>query len=302
MLRGGGKGDGARDKNEFPTLDEAAGALVGSTAGEMGPGMGSRLGSMGVGLHSNEKEEEEEEEEQRDPGLGREEGRGAVAAWGMKKGAGEGMWQGSDYVMLRHARVGTSVELVSQDEHFSFLFSCRAGGEVRAFLGASGVAFTSGFCAELQTAKDRTRRVEGQHGVWKFQVHGDDDELIRVTHKNGVGCGELILTSRGFVFVPEGATQAIVVEDAKVRRSRLPRPAPSFVLPSPPSWFLPHFRPFLSSLLSQPHIFHHTLHIVLFGPRTNPRPEAVIPKPNKTTPLSPPLEQSAKASMPNSIH
>jgi len=279
MLRGGGKGDDARDKNEFPTLDEAAGALAGNTAGKLGPGVGSRLGSMGVGLHSNgEEEEENENEEERNPGQGREEGRGAVAAWGMKKGAGEGMWQGSDYVMLRHARVGTSVELVSQDEHFSFLFSCRAGGEVRAFLGASGVAFTSGFCAEVQTAKDRTRRVEGQHGVWKFQVHGDDDELIRVTHKNGVGCGELILTSRGFVFVPEGATQAIVVEDAKVRRPRLPRTAPSFVLPSPPSWFLPHFRPSLSSLLSQPHIFHHTLHIVLFGPRTNPGHEAVIPK------------------------
>lgn len=224
LLRGGGG-----LKEEFPTLGEAAARRSESCSGEveeeekcLRPRGTEEGGEEGVERGSGR--ERDQHGCTRDPGSGGAEQAGdedemdvggAYYAWEMKKGAGDGMWMGSDYVMLRHKNIGTSIELLASEEHFSFLFSCRRGGEVRAYLGASGTAFTSGFCASIQTAKDSGRRVEGNHGVWSFH-RAEGDAQIALWHRRGTGCGQLVLTARGFVFFPEADPQVIVVEDAKV--------------------------------------------------------------------------------------
>ena len=222
-MRGGG------EIEDFPTLDQAIGISDERTASihgqsyddvssegaalDDGHDLSGRGDQNGAGSQSSRQSQTEA-----DGGDDYLNGvRTAEDVWEMRMGPGEGMWEGSDYLTLRHNKIGSTVELRSQEEHFSFLFSCRRGGEVRAYLGASGVAFTSGFCAASSTLRDSARPVRGRSGSWMFS-HDEKAGHIVVRHSSGPGNGEIVLTSAGFVFFPRGVDgQAVVVEDAKVR-------------------------------------------------------------------------------------
>jgi hypothetical protein len=224
---------------DFPPLDAA---LMSEEAGEdVGPER-----SDGPERSASESDVEGSGEAGGDEGLSEHGGDAEVEdVWRFAEGEGEGLWAGRRYAVLRHARLGTAVELCTESDDFAFSFLTGDDSEIRAFLpDTAELAFVGrlGAPAAVDAARSAPEplRAPGAPtcaavgatplrsiGAWWLEARGDGrGAAVALRHARRPGLA-LVLLPDGFLLYDDsgaggngskGAPRALAVERGRLAR------------------------------------------------------------------------------------